>query len=303
MISEEFIKRELYRSTSPKVAGSSLMIVCPFHEDKDPSLGVSLGGRVPAGVWHCLGCKAKGSWNQLAEKIGLKTWNLDSSEESYYVNTSFKLHKVEDEEDLTLEELDDSIKWKKYSNKFLSKFGAKKLWHDKYKDYYLYLPVSYLYERLGYIRVRLNEKSYGPKYWNNFKDKPLYPADYIFNYETPVIILVEGPADALRLIRNKLPALAVLGSSMTDFSKEILEALQCHTIILLFDGDDAGRRAVYGYRNGKRNILGLEQILGNDYKLIIRSPPKGEDPDSMNFDYVLKLKNLFLKSGGKLLGE
>ncbi len=38
---------------------------CPFHEDKTPSLSISRA----QGLWHCLGCGAKGNLFQLVEKM------------------------------------------------------------------------------------------------------------------------------------------------------------------------------------------------------------------------------------------
>ena len=82
LVSNSEIVNEALRAYSgqKKAAGSRMMIQCPFHDDKTPSLGVvtSPDLDVPVGVFKCLGCGMKGGWNVLAEKIGaptIKSWN------------------------------------------------------------------------------------------------------------------------------------------------------------------------------------------------------------------------------------
>ena len=302
MITKEFVLSELSKNQSVKPQGNSVFILCPFHEDNIPSCSVSLGGKATPGVFNCFSCKASGSWNVIAQKLGLATVgeekNLDTH---YYVNnTKIELFKPINVSDLTLSEID--CKCKNYSIKFLKKFGAKKLWHDKLADYFLYFPFTYLEEDYGFIRAKLFKESFGPKYWFNIETKLLYPVDYLLQFNTPIIVLVEGIADAFRLLYNGIPALACLGTTITDFHYELLETLCVEKIILCFDGDIAGKNATFGYSKDGRLFEGQVSLLskaGFDVSVLV--PPKDKDPDNMNFKYIKVLKNMILHMKGKLL--
>lgn len=70
----------------------------------------------------------------------------------------------------------------------------------------------------------------------------LYPYD-LFDHPR-VIVLVEGPTSAIRLIDAGIAAWAILGvENWSDVKRELLVAKGVKAVILLFDGDDAGRRA------------------------------------------------------------
>ena len=49
-----FVETEIRRcGMEMKKTSNHILIPCPFHKDTNPSLGISLGGEVPAGVFHC----------------------------------------------------------------------------------------------------------------------------------------------------------------------------------------------------------------------------------------------------------
>ena len=51
----------------PAGRGKNVMVRCPVHEDRDPSLSVNLDN----GLWICFGCGAKGNIIGLAERFGV----------------------------------------------------------------------------------------------------------------------------------------------------------------------------------------------------------------------------------------
>jgi len=58
------------------------------------------------------------------------------------------------------------------------------------------------------------------------------------------IVLVEGPRDAIRLFRDGIPVAAILGTNnWTNAKRQILEAEEFDRVILLMDGDKAGKKA------------------------------------------------------------
>ena len=293
-MNRNFILKELGKSGFIKLTGNNAMILCPFHEDKNPSLGVSLGGKVPCGTWNCLGCGRSGSWNSLASKLGLITINGDG-DEKVHVFLGKKIEKQEllHRETLTLYKIPPSFQWRGYNSPLLKKLGAKLMWHDVYSDYYLYLPFYYLGEYHGFVRCKIHSESPGPKYWFNCKSKILYPINYVLNIkkEVKTIVLVEGVADMFRLINNNIFSLAILGGFLTPLQIEILEILTPQKIILCLDGDKAGREAVLGNDGHK----GLARLLASlDYDVRVLFPPEGKDPDSMPYNYIRILKKMIL---------
>lgn len=299
---KEFILNELKKRLNFKTTKRAAMICCPYHDDSTPSLGVFHSGKYQ-GYWNCLGCKEKGHWNKLAATLGLRSWGEgeeNSQIESYRI-MGLEPVKLIDPDTLTLEPLD--LKWKSYTPEYLKRFNAQKMWHDSFKEYFIYLPFTYLGDYLGFTRVRLHDDKNIPKYWFNIVDKVPYPIDYIMEYNVPVIILVEGIADAIRLIRYGLPALAILGSAITKTTLDILEVLNPDGIIICLDGDTAGRRAVKGYTkpDGTRYIGLQEQLAVRGFKTKVVFPPGNHDPDSMSYRCIRGLRKLFLELGGELI--
>ena len=305
-----FIEAELGKiGLETHKTSNNIMIPCPFHKETHPSLSVSLGGNFVAGGWHCLGCHESGSWNKLAKRLGLRLWGKEESEQSNYVITTKAQVKDELKEDkLKLSKWTDEYKWKRFNASFLKKFGARLLYDFMYKAHFLYLPITYLNEQYGYCKVRLSDDVVAPKYWFNAKlNKVLFPIDYIIqDVVTDCVVLVEGMADALRLLKYNIPALALLGVVLTPFMEEQLENLAVKNIILCLDSDDPGRNAVFGYvtESGKE-IEGLasklESLGYNVYLLLLPKPEDGTDkydPDNMPIKYVRCLGKMVRRLGG-----
>lgn len=309
LIPSSFIESELNRSgLELRKTSNNIMIPCPFHRETHPSLSVAISSdKVPPGVWGCFGCAESGTWNKLARRLGLRQWNPDEDVNPFeFVNTN-KIH-IENEikkDCLKLTEWTNEYHWKTYKAKFLKKFGAKLCYDNKYKSNFLYLPISYLSDEYGYCKVRLDPKLQASKYWfSPNMDKVLYPIDYIIdNISTKCIVLVEGMADAFRLLKNGIPALALLGVVITPFMEEQLESLAIKNIILCLDGDEPGQRAMFGYTTDSgKEIIGLGEKLENlGYNVRILPLPKEKeklDPDSMPKKYVRCLGKMCQSLGG-----
>lgn len=297
-----FVEAELRRcGLEIKKTSSDILIPCPFHKDTHPSLGVSIGGETPTGIFHCFGCSITGTWNKLAKRLGLRLWN-SNDEDSIFVVKSKKDISVELKQDnLKLSKWTDDYTWKKYSSSFLSEFGARLLYDKVYKTNYLYLPITYLNETYGYCKVRLKETDPGPKYWFNAKlNKVLYPIDYILaNMPTDCIVLVEGMGDVFRLLQYGIPSLSLLGVSITNFMHDQLEMLAAKNIILCLDGDNPGKEAALGSSKNGNKRVGLASILEKQgYNVKMLFPPDDRDPDDMPVEYVHALGKLCESLGG-----
>jgi len=90
----------------------------------------------------------------------------------------------------------------------------------------------------------------------------------IDNLEPPACTLVEGVFDALRLQRI---AAATLGTHSTQEQRDILKDMGFHIIVLLRDGDDAGRRAA------RIEAFELRDAM---FEVWIADLPDGVDPGS-----------------------
>lgn len=299
----QFVRQELNRlNVNFQKTSSNYLMLCCFHRDnKTPSLSINIDGRgVAPGSFYCFGCKTSGSWNTLAKRLGLAQWGKETEPDNFYVDKTFKEIKKEVEEtDLHLSKWEQS--WRRYPPDFLKIFKVRKLTDDRTGLTYLWVPLTYGGDMHGYIRVRTSEKDKGPKYFFSPKmTKVLFPGDFLIKKQTPVLILVEGIADALRLIKYKMAAASILGTVLLPTMKEQLSLMGVEKVIVCLDGDKAGRRATKGYtlESGKyiKGLLEVVEDLGIqaiDFKL-----PKENDPDDAPISVLKKLWKLYKEEGG-----
>lgn len=86
------------------------------------------------------------------------------------------------------------------------------------------------------------------------------------------IVLVEGNLDCIRLRRHGINAVAQLGTALTTEQCSLLSTLSNENgIVLLYDGDDAGRKTTLA------NILPLYE---SGLDVWVATLPSGTDPDS-----------------------
>lgn len=309
-----FIESELKRAgLAISHTGDHLQIPCPFHRETKPSLSVSLGtGKIPCGVFHCFGCGEKGRWNKLAHRLGLSSWGSAEEDGIYIAKTKAAIQKEISEDDFALSKWRDN--WKRYNSEFLSIFGARKMRDCLNHVDYLWIPIEYGGDLYGYCRARLHETDPGPKYFFNANlVKVLYPFDLLLEMDCTTIVLVEGIADAYRLINQGIPALALLGVNLLPIMEEQLALLDVKNVIICLDGDAAGRTAVRGRKvidnektKDKRKPVykrkpGLRKKLKDlGYNVLWYRLPEDTDPDDVPFKYVKKLKRIFLDTGGVL---
>lgn len=302
----QFVRQELNRlNVHFQKTGNSYMMMCCFHRDtKTPSLSINIDGtNVPPGSFHCFSCQASGSWNTLAKRLGLSQWGKEREEDNFYVNKSLKEIKQEIEEaNLSLSLWNSS--WRKYSPEFLRMFKVKQLKDKRTGLTYMWVPLTYGGDMHGYIRVKISKEDKGPKYFFSPKmTKVLFPGDFLLKRRTPVLVIVEGIADALRLIKYKIAAASILGVVLLPTMKEQLTLLGVEKVIVCLDGDKPGRRATKGYRlESGKYIPGLLEIISElGIKSIDFRLPEENDPDDAPIEVIRKLRKLYKKEGGILL--
>lgn len=262
----------LVLSQIPRIPGSKkavpdgMSICCPFHKDTNPSCNLNTspnkryrGKPLGVGVYFCFSCGAKGGWNSLADKLGLK-----KIDENGAAPTTETFYKRELQVSTTTDVLDmDSLlegfnidathaiplnkkdEWRTFSGRFLSRFKVQDVVDDTYGDRHLVFPVMVGREIVGGIKARWEKKEGYLSYINSrgswTKDIGLFPYDQVKKMRPKCVFLVEGPRDALRLLKYGIPALCILGTqNWSEAKRDLIVALGVDRVVLLMDGDEAG---------------------------------------------------------------
>ena len=258
----------------------SVLITCPYHSPTYPHfsyhrLSINLtpkfredGTYVPVGLFHCWSCGKAGFFNQLIDdkelpkerRLNVKPLPVAGSHEDKQL---FNI-KIEEKKEKKFQEINKFLlsrweeDWRGIPAKLLRKMGA--------KCYFDYNPnarsrsgakldisgtnrlLFYAYDedgnKIGWIALA-NEKNRKKK--NCLKQKNMdgeWASKTVLFHEkypdnTP-IVLVEGPFDALRLIKEGFQACAVLGAGNWSEEKRDLLASKASHLIILFDGDETG---------------------------------------------------------------
>lgn len=302
----EFIRQEVGRIAGPtKENAKYLNIVCPFHDDHDPSLGIRIADPTryaPLGSITCIsgGCRVKGPWSMLADRLGLqklpKTVTLEHLKVDRKTVTRLMGKRV-----WTMDELVLAIggvqvyrdwpawqEWRGFDGKFLQELGGQELTYQGKRGFVyrqLLLPVRIDGELIGGVRCRLKSKKGQPSYLNTAgewsSERGLFPYDHVAGLGKKYVILVEGPRDAMRLVRAGVPALCILGAGMFNRKKALLvAALDPDCVFLLGDGDKAGR---------KFNESAYEHLHELVATKAINLPMNGMDPFGMPDEMMRKV--------------
>lgn len=331
MDTAEFVKNQL-RGISPQRENPSFtFILCPWHSERTPSGRVNHNPSKGAiGRFKCYGCGKTAGWNELASVLGLerlakfgfpKDGSVPITPENRFLTELFQEKKDSASqdgmqffpfEDPIAKRLGVSRRWRGFDTDFLSSIGCKIAFVEDSRRYYVWLPVNVNGKLCGHILASLKkptDKSI-PSYLNasgvwSLK-KGLFPFDSAISLmkakKLKTVIVVEGPRDALRLIRLGFPAVSMLGThSWTDTKSRQFELAGVETLIPMMDGDKAGKTATRFLRTGKREGSDEQSIrpLGEFFKLrVVRLwnlevpedfPEDKYDPGNMPEDLLLEI--------------
>lgn len=139
-------------------------------------------------------------------------------------------------------------------------------------------PLGYAGRRLDPETARTNGK------WKLPRGLPrntlLYGYHHILHLLHCGLVLVEGPWGVLRLAQLGIPAVALLGTHLSPTQRSLLQDLP--TLVILMDGDEAGRNAAATIRQGLPNATVIDL-------------PDGLDPDDLADQDLVKVRQpLFL---------
>ncbi len=284
-----FVQHEMEKHVGRSLAGKTrVLISCPFHDDKTPSMAVTLvKGKGSPGQYMCFACKASssthGGWDGLASVLNLASMDKDAYEAEYH-GRSRDLSKLTTAEktidDLYEEwgfqpaELYKGYSWRGIDYRTLKRVRAVP-GRDGFGVSCTLFPLWVNGELVGGIKAKNRPQKKDPRKYLNASGEwsrtvGLFPLHARKTW--PTVVLVEGPRDALTLHQFGIPALSILGTlSWSDAKRDLLLASGVQRVLLAFDGDKAGRQGAEVIMDSLRGLVPRARI-----KL-----PEDEDPGSL----------------------
>lgn len=235
-----------------KVAGDNAMVVCPFHNDNNPSAGIKLHGDAK-GVFRCFTCGTavpliayleKVLGKEVAEKLIsdnhiLLTQDLTVAlnfTEKKLGNNSYMLY---------TDTYNDYLEGRGISKSTYERF---KLGYDTYSKMIVF-PVFDTQDRHLFNQRRSVDTHYFLNKADSDKTKVLYGLNEVYKEmrksRVDKLYIVESIIDALYLWENGKPTIALLGSSVSEHQIRMLNKLPVSKIILATDNDKAGNKVAY----------------------------------------------------------
>jgi len=337
----------LVRSEVTKVSGKRIsrqnytMVQCPFHNDGTPSGQIKHDVTKPRsiGYFACRGCGKHMPWSDFATALSLEPFQTKPEasvpdRDLSYLDDEFlgegtgtikkEAHSLYPLDEKSAERMGlKALHWRGFDFDFLHKVGCRCIYLEESSRFFIYMPVYVGGTLRGYIKgfpIKPAASKNLPTYFNAggswSAQYGLFPYDYAValmgrkNLKT--LVLVEGPRDALRLCREGIPAICILGTqSWSHMKVRLLEQSGAETIILCMDADAAGRKATKllyrGYRSstdasGKRTKEEVAPALHTafntysfplaDYKENPDDPEEKMDPFSAPDSAIVDLRNL-----------
>jgi len=261
-----------------KETKENVVALCCFHAEHTPSLFI----HKETGAYHCFGCGASGSFANLYFKLTGKKlkhepmifknviMKFDIKKDKDYEIPNFKLKRLSDRC------IDYLVNERNLKESIIEDSLIYYVKDEKFNDAYLCFPVMFKGELVG-CELRLYKKSNylakSIKYGNLSK--------YLYNYDEAeknknYVIIVEGIFDQLYLQQYGYNAISIFGDKL--YQEQITLLFKFHKIILMFDGDDAGREALSKYsqllKQYHDKIYNIKMPLGLDPKNLDESQLK-----------------------------
>lgn len=245
---------------------TEVQCLCPFHEDKDPSLSVN----VETGLFNCFGCGEKGNAIQFVQKkygVGFKEALRRVKEEegikSDPESSSGRKPKSETRNPksahLTLDQIklihNQLMKNEAVLKTFQDKYGLTRVIIEKYfigyqNEHYV-IPIE-VEPGKWTIKEHKGNQSKGAKV-------SLYPSG-IIKEDLPYIIVAEGEFKALLLNQKGFPAVSGTGGANT-WKREWNTCFTNLNVIIAYDADEPGRE-------GATRVVGFLKGIARSVKVI-----------------------------------
>mgnify|MGYP000049347858 FL=1 len=259
--------------------GQDFVVRClnPEHEDNNPSMHIDK----LSGAYNCFSCGFKGNV--------FKYYNVDRDWQDLRVK---KLQRAITKIRQEANGLPMPAGFVPYNRDFrgirkeiLREYNA--FTHKDHEDRIIF-PIPDITGKVRAFIGRYINSDAHPRYliFPKGADLPLFPSKV-----QPIngsVILVEGSLDALNLISGGLVnATAVLGANNIDKEKlESLRFLGVRKIYIMFDADDAGRKAAARAEEVLEQIFIIEQL----------ALPEGLDPGDLSIEDIKSIKEELYES-------
>lgn len=254
-------------------------VLCPVHGDRNPSMRVN----ITSGLFICHACGVCGSLGKLARHMGVEYYGdgindndidvelssaMRALSQSIRDSTAGKTRATMDED--ALRRYNNPLDWwtqpisdggRGFTSSVVHQFG---LGYDPLSNVAV-IPVRYADGVLAGITRRFMDPGIGPRYKDAFgfdKAGNLFGSWIVHMTAAPkVLVVVEGPLDAVAVWSAGYPAVAQYGSSLTDNQKLLIERLGPESVVLMYDNDKAGQKATLSAIGINRRL----DVKGNVY--------------------------------------
>jgi DNA primase len=269
----ELAKVLWYYNLIPSISEAEQKIVCPFHDDVNPSMRIDFQN----GSWYCFGCQKHGYARQFVSLMEEKYHGMNdlasykmyrkilrskkcsdikipnrvkyhkskSKGQSYveaydYYHGLQKTNWLEDSDDEDFNKVREYMEQRGYSPNTLNKVKAKLNYNNNYP---IIFPILDNNKFKGWV-CRTNDKEVEKKrkylYNDGFRRVTTLCGDY---GSKEYVIVVEGYMDRLRFIEAGIEAdnvVAVLGWKMSKEQEDKLKSKGVTNIISALDNDECG---------------------------------------------------------------
>lgn len=224
-------------------SGEEFLCRCPFHNDTGKP---NLYANARRGVYLCHACGAKGHMNGVGKAMQTTTSDLRERLKVIREPKEDPGGKVRPESWLKRFDFPHEY-WNDVRGFSQDTIDAFQLGYDPTVDR-LTIPMRNLRGQLLGVtqRVLTNEK---PKYLypKGFNiSKHLFGAWRVRNRSK--VAVVEGSLDAVACWDARVPAVAMMGSRLSDAQQQVLARTGVQSIVIMTDNDDAGHNAVFQIR-------------------------------------------------------
>ena len=255
--------------------GGWVSIPCPFHSDgleQHNSCGVvsDPNSTLEYGVFNCFTCKTTGHLYELigacfgyGELFG-KSWLIKNFGKQV-VGRQIDIPRIElkpKTQPIIANEsiLDTFQSWHPYMQKRKLTKNIVDTFKIKYDPNTQCIIFPVWDENNKYLFYTSRNVNY--KQFNIPKDveKPIYLMNYINSNNINKVVVCESQLDALRCYVMGVPAIALFGSSLTKYQKEILNRSGVRNYVLALDGDEAGKNGIEKFKKMIRKDVFIDVV-------------------------------------------
>lgn len=221
-----------------KFGGDKLLVICPFHDDSNPSAVFNL----TKGDFYCFTCGKFANKHQLAKQTGgsvsyTRSRRIKAKARPESVKNLLALVKRK-----PLAYDDKYLVYRGVDNKTVKKLQIRQ------DDWAIYMPQYANGEVVSYIARRKQAKKY--KYMKVGKQLPVYPFSALEDFDRfQRLYVVENTFGAIRGLQFGHQVVSTFGVNINSRVGSMLRGFR--DIVLLFDPDEAGLK---GYKNALSQI-------------------------------------------------